>query len=155
MNTKIIGEFEKSQVIKQNVPNIQIGDTVEVHTIIRDGDKTRIQRFKGIVIAISGKGATKTFTVRKISYGVGVEKIFPLYSTNIEKIEILKHAKVRRSKLYFLRNRVGKKAMKLKKGDVVEPHENEINEPTNEAVDEVENQAKEEVTEQASENSNK
>ncbi|BCX14289.1 MAG: hypothetical protein KatS3mg085_821 [Candidatus Dojkabacteria bacterium] len=150
MNNKVI-EFETQNA--KSVPQVQIGDTVVVHTIIRDGNKTRIQKFKGLIIAMSGKGVSKTFTVRKISYGVGVEKIFPLYSTNIEKIEILKHAKVRRSKLYFLRNRVGKKAMKLKKGDVVEPHENVVSEPSNEEVKEVENQA-EEVTEEAQQNTN-
>jgi large subunit ribosomal protein L19 len=143
MITEIVNKFER-KYNKKSVPNLSVGDTVSVHTIIRDGDKTRIQRFNGIVIAMSGKGMSKTFTVRKISYGIGVEKIFPLYSTNIDKIEILKHAKVRRAKLYFLRDRIGKRAMKLKKGDEVEPDENKVNtlkkeetEKTNNSTEEV------------------
>lgn len=125
MNTEVLQKVESKYNTKQ-VPNVQIGDTVTVHTIIRDGEKTRIQKFTGLVIAMKGKGTTKTFTVRKISYGVGVEKVFPLLSTNIDKIEIVKHATVRRSKLYYLRDRIGKAAMKLKPGAAVTPKENMV-----------------------------
>lgn len=119
MSQQVIAQTEKKYKISR--PDISIGDTVVVDTIIRDGDKKRIQKFKGIIIAMKGKGLTKTFTVRKISYGIGVEKILPLYSPNVENIEIVKHAKVRRSKLYFLRDRVGKRATNLRKGkDVTE-----------------------------------
>jgi len=100
-------------------PKIEVGDTIVVENIIREGDKKRIQKFEGIIIAINGSGVSKSITVRKISYGVGVEKIFPLHSPNIAKIQVLKHAKVRRSKLYYLRDRIGKAATYLKKGKPV------------------------------------
>ncbi len=127
MSDQLIQKFTNKHNTKK-VPAIKIGDTVVVDTIIRDGDKQRIQKFKGLVIAVSGKGNDKTFTVRKISYGVGVEKIFPLYSTNISKIEVQKHSSVRRAKLFYLRGRVGKAAMKLKAGEAVTPeeHANEV-----------------------------
>jgi large subunit ribosomal protein L19 len=124
MNTELIRKVQKSNMEKK-VPELNVGDTVEVETIIRDGDKQRIQIFKGIIIAIKNSGNDKTFTVRKISYGVGVEKIFPMYSTNIASIKVLKHAAVRRSKLYYMRKRIGKAAMKLKAGDAVAPVEHE------------------------------
>ena len=117
-------------------PDIKIGDTVEVDTVIRDGDKKRIQKFKGIVIAMKGTGASKTFTVRKISYGVGVEKIFPLYSPNIEAVIIIKRAKVRRSKLYFLRDRIGKAATTLRAGVAVTEEMNQVEEEPEVPVDE-------------------
>ena len=119
-------------------PNISVGDTVVVDTVIRDGEKKRIQKFKGIIIAIKGTGISKTFTVRKISYGVGVEKILPLYSPNVAKIEILKHAKVKKSKLYYLRERVGKAATYLKPGKEVLASENVLKslEPTAEVIEE-------------------
>ncbi len=95
--------------------NFSPGDRVRVHYLIREEDKERIQPFEGVVIAIKGKGASKTFTVRKIaSANIGVERIFPLQSPNIEKIEIVKEGKARRSKLYYLRGRTGKQAMKVK-----------------------------------------
>ncbi len=100
-------------------PELAVGDTVEVDTVIRDGDKKRIQKFKGIVISIDGAGISKTFTVRKISYGVGVEKILPLYSPNVKDIKVLKHGNVRRSKLYYLRQRIGKAALYVKPGKPV------------------------------------
>jgi len=93
-------------------PNITVGDIVEVSTIIKEKGKERIQAFRGIVIAIRGSGTGKMFTVRKISYGIGVEKIFPFYSPAVSKIKIIKEGKVKRSKLYYLRQRVGKKALK-------------------------------------------
>lgn len=125
MNTELIKKVENANK-PQNLPEVKVGDSVEVNTIIRDKDKKRIQKFAGIVIAIQGKGNSKTFTVRKISYGIGVEKIFPFSSTNIDGLKIIKHAKARRSKLYFLRNRIGKAAMKLKMGKDVLDSENEV-----------------------------
>lgn len=92
------------------LPEFRAGDNVAVNYKITEGDKVRIQVFRGDVIKISGSGATKTFTVRKISNGVGVERIFPLSSPHIESIKVLKRGKVRRAKLYYLRNLVGKKA---------------------------------------------
>jgi len=86
------------------------GDTIRVHHRIREGDKERVQVFEGVVIKIKQAGPRTTFTVRKISYGVGVEKIFPLHSPVIEKVELRQKGKVRRSKLYYLRERIGKEA---------------------------------------------
>ncbi len=96
--------------LKSDVPAIEIGDTVKVHVKIREGDKERIQLFEGTIIAIKGAGVSKTFTVRRLSYGVGVERVFPLHSPNVAKIETVRHGRVRRSKLYYLRDRVGKAA---------------------------------------------
>ncbi len=94
----------------RNLPKFRPGDTVIVDYNITEGDKRRVQSFRGDVIQIKGEGATKTFTVRKISNGVGVERIFPFSSPFIEKVEIVKHGKVRRARLFYLRDRVGKKA---------------------------------------------
>ena len=96
--------------LKSEVPAIEIGDTVKVHVKIREGDKERIQLFEGTVIARKGSGVSETFTVRRLSYGVGVERVFPLHSPNVAKIELVRHGRVRRSKLYYLRDRVGKAA---------------------------------------------
>ena len=96
--------------LKSEVPAIEIGDTVKVHVKIREGDKERIQLFEGTIIAIKGAGVSKTFTVRRLSYGVGVERVFPVHSPNVAKIEVVRHGRVRRSKLYYLRDRVGKAA---------------------------------------------
>ncbi|MBQ4625884.1 MAG: 50S ribosomal protein L19 [Clostridia bacterium] len=96
--------------LKSEVPAIEIGDTVKVHVKIREGDKERIQLFEGTVIAIKGAGVSKTFTVRRLSYGVGVERVFPVHSPNVAKVEVVRHGRVRRSKLYYLRDRVGKAA---------------------------------------------
>ena len=95
---------------KRDLPAFRAGDTVIVDYNITEGDKRRIQSFRGDVIQIKGEGSTKTFTVRKISNGVGVERIFPMSSPLIEAIQIVKHGKVRRARLYYLRDRVGKKA---------------------------------------------
>ena len=111
----------QSKYLKSDRPEISVGDLVVVHTKIRDGEKIRIQKFEGLIISIKGSGTDKMFTVRKISYGIGVEKIFPLHSTNIEKIEVVRHSKVRRAKLYYIRERVGKAAMKLKPGAIITP----------------------------------
>lgn len=96
--------------LKAEVPVIEIGDTVKVHVKIREGEKERIQVFEGTVIARRGSGVSETFTVRRISYGVGVEKVFPIHSPNVDKVELVRHGKIRRSKLYYLRDRVGKAA---------------------------------------------
>jgi large subunit ribosomal protein L19 len=100
---------ENSQTRKDAEP-FGVGDTVKVHVIIREGDKERIQIFQGDVIAMRGTGMSKTFTVRKISFGIGVEKIFPLHSKSIKKVETVRHTKVRRAKLYYLRGLKGKAA---------------------------------------------
>lgn len=96
--------------LKAELPVVEIGDTVKVHVKIREGEKERIQIFEGTVIARRGSGVSETFTVRRVSYGVGVEKVFPIHSPNVEKVELVRHGKVRRSKLYYLRDRVGKAA---------------------------------------------
>jgi len=119
MHTEILKKVEKPYMDKK-FPPFSSGDTVSVFTIIKEGDRKRTQVFKGIVIAEKGSGLRKTFTVRKISYGVGVEKIFPLYSPNIEKIELLKKGKVKRSKLYYMRERIGKRALKIRAGKLSE-----------------------------------
>jgi large subunit ribosomal protein L19 len=95
---------------KTAVPDFKAGDTVSVHYKIKEGDKERIQQFQGVVIQIKGTGATKSFTVRKISNGVGVERIFPFNSIYIDKIEVNKRGDVRRARLYYLRELTGKKA---------------------------------------------
>jgi len=97
----------------KKIPEIKPGDMVKVYTKIREGDKERITHFQGVVVQTRGADVSKTFTVRKISAGVGVERIFPLHSPAISKIEVKKHGKVRRAKLSYLRNRVGRK-MKIK-----------------------------------------
>ncbi len=102
-----------SEQLKENVPSVKVGDTVRVHNKIKEGNRERIQLFEGVVIARHGGGISETFTVRRISYGVGVEKTFPLHSPNVEKVETIRNGKVRRAKLYYLRGRVGK-ASKVK-----------------------------------------
>ncbi len=99
-----------SEQIKTEVTKFGIGDGVKVYVRIKEGDKERIQLFEGTVIARHGGGISETFTVRRVSYGVGVEKTFPLHSPNVSKIEVVREAKVRRAKLYYLRDRVGKAA---------------------------------------------
>ena len=96
--------------LKSEVPAIEVGDTVKVSVKIREGDKERIQAFEGTVIACKGSGVSATFTVRRVSYGVGVERVFPVPSPNVAKVEVTRHGRVRRSKLYYLRDRVGKAA---------------------------------------------
>ncbi len=99
-----------NEQLKTEVPQFGIGDTVKVYVRIKEGEKDRIQMFEGTVIARRGGGISETFTVRRVSYGVGVEKTFPLHSPNVDKIEVGRLAKVRRAKLYYLRDRVGKAA---------------------------------------------
>ena len=89
---------------------IKVGNTIKIWVKIREGERERLQAFEGTVIARKGSGVSETFTVRRVSYGVGVERVFPIHSPNVDKIELIRTGKVRRSKLYYLRNRVGKAA---------------------------------------------
>ena len=98
------------QQIKTDLPELKIGDTVKVHAKIKEGNRERIQIFEGTIIAMKHSGINKTVTVRRISYGVGVEKTFPVHSPNIAKFEVVRHGKVRRATRYYLRDRVGKAA---------------------------------------------
>jgi large subunit ribosomal protein L19 len=104
----VIDVVEQSQLVQR--PILKSGDTVKVHVKVREGDKERIQIFEGMVIGMHRGGARASFTVRKVSFGQGVERIFPLHSPTIDKIEVLRTAKVRRAKLYFLRELKGKAA---------------------------------------------
>jgi large subunit ribosomal protein L19 len=103
---EILKEIEK-EYLKER-PDFSVGDTVRVHAIVKEGGKERVQVFEGIVIAKKGGGINETFTVRKVSYGVGVERVFPLHSPLVKKIEVKRKGDVRRAKLYYLRERLGK-----------------------------------------------
>ena len=105
----LIKELNKETLAKESA-NVQIGDTIRVHVKVKEGSRERIQIFEGTVIAKKHGGIEETITVRRLSYGVGVEKVFPVYSPSIEKIEVVRSGKVRRAKLYYLRGRVGKSA---------------------------------------------
>jgi large subunit ribosomal protein L19 len=105
----IVGQLEAQQA-KQEPPALRPGETVRVHVKVVEGEKERTQVFEGIVIGMSGTGSRAMFTVRKISYGVGVERIFPIHSPRIDKVEVVAHGRVRRAKLYYLRQRSGKAA---------------------------------------------
>ncbi|MCI6254453.1 50S ribosomal protein L19 [Eubacterium coprostanoligenes] len=96
--------------IKTEVPKFNIGDTVKVSVNIREGQRERIQNFEGTVIAKRGSGISETFTVRRVSYGVGIERVFPVHSPNVVDVQVIRTGKVRRAKLYYLRDRVGKAA---------------------------------------------
>ena len=109
---ELIREIEKEQ-LKSNVDEFRVGDTVRVHAKVKEGQRERIQIFEGTVLKRQGGGARETFTVRKLSGGVGVERTWPVHSPNVDRIEVVRHGKVRRAKLTFLRGRVGKSA-KLK-----------------------------------------
>ena len=110
--TPLVDQIERRQL--REVDHFRPGDTVRVHFQIREGEKTRIQVFEGIVIARKGGGIHETFTVRRISYGEGVERVFPVNSPNIEKIEVDRESVTMRARLYYLRDRVGKKAVQVK-----------------------------------------
>lgn len=109
----IIAKIEQEQ-IKKDLPAFNVGDSVKVHTRVIEGDKERIQIFSGIVIARKGSGLNQAFTVRKISYGEGVERVFPLNSPKVAKVEITRPGKVRRARLHYLRKRQGKEAMSVR-----------------------------------------
>ena len=120
MNVRIIKEGHMNKIeaftneqLKKELPVIRIGDSVRVHNRIKEGNRERIQLFEGTVIAKHGGGISETFTVRRVSYGCGVEKTFPIHSPNVEKVDIIRVGKVRRAKLYYIRERVGK-ASKVK-----------------------------------------
>lgn len=109
-NSKIF-EIEQEQLRPSPLPKFKSGDTVRVHYKIREGEKERVQVFEGVVISRHGGGGMRsTFTVRKVSYGVGVERVFPLHSPHIERLEVKSHGRVRRARLYYLRERSGKSA---------------------------------------------
>jgi len=110
--TNIIKEIENEQVAKlgKTIPDFKPGDTVRVHNQVVEGETKRIQVYEGVCVARKNAGLNSSFTVRKISFGEGVERVFPLYSPNIEKIEVSRKGKVRRAKLYYLRNRSGRTA---------------------------------------------
>lgn len=105
----IIDQIEKEQLRKDITP-FNIGDTVRVNVKVKEGDKERIQAYEGVVIAKKGSGVRETFTVRRVSFGIGVERIFPLHSPRIDKIVVTRKAKVRRAKIYYIRNLSGKAA---------------------------------------------
>jgi len=104
-----IADLEQTQV-RQDIPDFRPGDTLKVHVRVKEGNRSRIQVFQGVVIRRQGGSARETFTVRKISYGVGVERTFPVHSPSIDKIEMVTHGRVRRAKLYYLRELRGKAA---------------------------------------------
>ena len=108
--SKILDKIDQEQRKKEAPANFEVGDMVSVHVKIREGDKERIQLYKGTVIAKKGKGATETFTVRRISYGEGVERLFPMHSPSVVKVDVERPGKVRRAKLYYLRDLSGKES---------------------------------------------
>lgn len=109
MKNDIIHQLEKEQ-LKTDVPDFKPGDTVRAHVRVVEGSRERIQVFEGVVIKRRGSGLRETFTLRRISYGVGVERTFPIHAPKLEKIEVLRRGRVRRAKLYYLRERTGKAA---------------------------------------------
>jgi large subunit ribosomal protein L19 len=113
MSQQLLEKIEGAQ-FRSNELKFNVGDTVKVHTRVVEGDKERIQIFAGIVIGRRGRGLNETFTVRRISYGEGVERVFPIHSPRVEKVEVERQGKVRRAKLTYLRGRIGKKAMMVK-----------------------------------------
>jgi len=120
MNVKI-DELEK-ELMKKKVPSFKIGDTVRVFVKIKEGDKTRLQAFEGIVIAKKGSSVRETFTVRRISYGEGVERVFQLHSPLIDSVGVIKRGKVRKAKLYYLREKFGKHT-KVEEDRIIEKKE--------------------------------
>jgi len=133
MDNNIFKKIEEEQLKKR--PDVRVGDTVKLHIKVKEGNKERIQIFEGTVIAIRGEGLNKSLTVRKISYGIGVEKIVQLHSPILSKIEIVKRGSVSKAKLFYLRERVGKRALKINKiADMYETDEAEKVEEINEEV---------------------
>jgi large subunit ribosomal protein L19 len=109
MVSKMVEELNKES-LRDDIPDFSVGDSVKVHVKIREGEKERVQVYAGTVIARDGGSSTETFTVRRVSHGVGVERVFPVHSPHIDRIEVAGKAHVRRAKLYYLRNRTGKSA---------------------------------------------
>ena len=111
MRNKYIDNFENAQVAEKNIPEFRAGDTLRMAITIKEGDKSRVQSYEGVCIAKRGQGTGKTITVRKIgANGVGIERIFPIYSDSINEIQVIRRGRVRRAKLYYLRDLAGKKA---------------------------------------------
>jgi large subunit ribosomal protein L19 len=110
MSAQDLIKLVQADSAQREIPNFRAGDTVNVHVRIVEGNKERVQQYQGVVISRSGQGTTQTFMVRKVSNGIGVERIFPVYSPNIDKIEVLKRGAVRRAKLFYLRGLSGKSA---------------------------------------------
>jgi large subunit ribosomal protein L19 len=106
----ILASIEQKQLRKQPLPEFRVGDTVRVHVLIREGEKERVQAFEGVVIKKTNAGMRASFTVRKVSYGVGVERVFPSHTPRIEKVEVIARGRVRRARLYYLRDLAGKAA---------------------------------------------
>ena len=145
----IIKSIEQEQ-LKNTIPDLKVGNTVRVHVKIKEGNKERIQVFEGIIIKVQGGGVNKTFTVRKISYGVGVEKTFLVHSPLVEKVELVRVGKARRARLFYLRDRVGKAAKtKEQIGARIEDREITIKEDL--AEEPVAEEVKEEATVKAEE----
>ena len=117
MNQELLNKIESEQLRKDPL-EFNVGDTVKVHTKVVEGEKERIQVFAGLVIGRRGHGINETFTVRRISYGEGVERVFPIHSPRIEKVVVDRQGKVRRAKLTYLRERIGKKALAVKAKDI-------------------------------------
>ncbi|MBK28532.1 MAG: 50S ribosomal protein L19 [Verrucomicrobiales bacterium] len=117
MNQELLNKIESEQLRKDPL-EFNVGDSVKVHTKVVEGEKERIQVFAGLVIGRRGHGINETFTVRRISYGEGVERVFPIHSPRIEKVVVDRQGKVRRAKLNYLRERIGKKALAVKAKDV-------------------------------------
>jgi len=136
MDNNIFKKIEEEQLKKR--PDVRVGDTVKLHIRVKEGNKERIQIFEGTVIAIRGEGLNKSLTVRKISYGIGVEKIVQLHSPILSKVEIVKRGSVSKAKLFYLRERVGKRALKINKiADMYETDEIEkVEEVKGEVVEE-------------------
>ena len=136
----IIETLEKEQIAKLNkkIPDFEPGDTVVVNVKVREGDRTRVQAYEGVCIARSGGGLNESFTVRKISYGEGVERVFPVYSPMIDSVKVVRRGKVRRAKLYYLRDRRGKAARiaeRSERSGKVTGDSNRVNEPAPEAAE--------------------
>lgn len=111
MRNKYIENFEKAQIAEKNVPDFRAGDTVRLAVTIKEGDKSRVQNYEGVCIAKRGQGTGQTVTVRKIgANGVGIERVFPIYSDSINEIKVIRRGRVRRAKLFYLRELAGKKA---------------------------------------------
>ncbi|AEM73993.1 50S ribosomal protein L19 [Caldicellulosiruptor acetigenus] len=125
----IIREIE-SEMLRKDIPDFKPGDTVRVYFKVIEGGRERVQAFEGLVIKRRGKGLSETFTVRRVSYGIGVERVFPLHSPRLEKIEVIRRGKVRRAKLYYIREKIGK-AAKIKELVQQPDKENNNTEETN------------------------
>ena len=117
MNQALLDKIESSQLRKEAL-KFSVGDSVRVHTKVVEGDKERIQIFSGVVIGRRGHGVNETFTVRRISYGEGVERVFPIHSNRVEKVEVERQGSVRRAKLTYLRKRIGKGAVSVKEREM-------------------------------------